>query len=220
MLHKDAAPVAKEWRASARSKLSARFQSVVDRNSALIELEVAEAGRINAAAFQKWQGQGTPGWGLEEKIQILDEVLSGVWNLGESGGKYARTVRKFERWLSRCQDVLEARARGDEIEGEDVIFLEQLDVAWKDDCLILARKLETWQHQLRELGSPDSGSSLASVVEGGQSLIRGMLMELGVMSQVERDAMNMEVEWIKSMNDDVLEEDPDVPAVGAIWRSQ
>lgn len=220
LLHKDAASVDREWRASAKRKLGARFQSVVDRNEALVELEVEEMGKINAAAFQKWQGQGAPGWGLEEKVQILDEVVSGVWNMGESGGKYARAVRKFERWLGKCQDTLEARSRDDEDEDEEIVFLEDLDANWKDDCLILGRKLESWQRQLRDLGSPGSGSSLATVVEGCRRLVREMLTELAVMAQIERDAMSKEVEWIKSMNDDITEDDQSMPTAGAIWRAR
>jgi hypothetical protein len=46
-----------------------------------------------------------------------------------------------------------------------------------------------------------------------------MLTELNVMAQIERDAMSMEAEWIKSMNDDVLD-DEDTPVAGAIWRSR
>jgi hypothetical protein len=212
--------VNKEWRASAKRKLGARFQSVVDRNEALVDLEVEEIGRINVAAFQRWQNMGASGWGLEEKIQILDDAVGGVWNLGESGGKYSRIVRKFERWLGRCQDILESRAHDDVVEDESLVFLEDLDASWKDDCLMLGRKLDTWQHQLRGLGLPDSGSSLATVIDGCQSLIRGMLMELSVMGQIEKDAMRKEVEWIKSMNNDALEDDQSVPAVGAIWRSR
>lgn len=219
-MHKDAAAVDKEWRASAKRKLGARFQSIVDRNEALMELEVEEMGMINAGAFQKWQGLGTPGWGLEEKVQIVDEVVSGVWNLGESGGKYARAVRKFEKWLGKCEDTLEARARGDGDEDEEIVFLEELDPSWKDDCLILGRKLETCQRQLKELGSPGSGSSLATVVEGCQSLVQGMLTELEVMGQIARDAMNMEVEWIKSMTDNITDDDQSAPPAGAIWRSR
>jgi hypothetical protein len=46
-----------------------------------------------------------------------------------------------------------------------------------------------------------------------------MLMELGVMAQIERDAMSMEAEWIKSMNDDVFD-DQNTPMAGAVWRSR
>jgi hypothetical protein len=55
LLHRDAAQVGHEWRASAKRKLDARFQSVVERNEKLVALEVEETGKINAAALQKWQ---------------------------------------------------------------------------------------------------------------------------------------------------------------------
>lgn len=183
-------------------------------------MEVEETGKINALALKKWQDMGTPGWGLDEKIQVLDEVVTGVWNLGESGGKYSRIVKRFERWLRRCQDIQEMRANDEGLDGDEVVFLEELDRGWKDDCLGLGRKLETWRDQLRELGTlDDNGSSLSIVVNGTRDLVRGMLAELGVMAQIERDAMKMEVEWIKSMNDDVLDDDTHT-LVGAIWRSR
>ena len=221
LLHKDSQQVEKEWKASAKRKLGARFQAVVEKNNALVELEVEETAKINVAALRKWQDLGTPGWGLEEKIQVLDEVVTGVWNLGESGGKYSRIIRKFERWLSRCQDILESRTHDEEVPDDDydILFLEELDADWKDDCHALSRKLETWRAHLNDLGTPANGSSLATICNGCRSLIRGMLTELSVMGQVERDAMSMEAEWIKSMNEEVMEDDENIPAVGAAWRS-
>lgn len=220
LLHKDEALVGKQWRASAKRKLNERFESVGDRNEALVCLEIAELGKINAFAFQKWQGVGMPGWDLEEKVQILDDAMSGVWNLGESGGKYARVVRRFERWLGKYQDALQSRARDHEDADGEILFLEELDASWKDDCLLLARKLEGWQRHLRDLGSPGSGSSLGTVVEGCRRLVSGMLAELAVMAQIEREAMNKEVEWIKSMNDETMDNNKDAPTAGAIWRLQ
>ena len=196
-----------------------RFTSLVDENEKLVALEVEETGKINAAALRKWQDLGTPGWGLEEKVQALDEAVTGVWNLGESGGKYARVVRKFERWLSRYEDILEARAHGDDLEDGEIVFLEEIDVGWKNDCSILGRKLEVWRDQLRNLGSPEPGSAMVAVVDGCQSLVQGMLTELSLMGQIERDAMSMELDWIRSMNDDIMD-DKDTQVAGAIWRSQ
>ncbi len=210
----------KEWRASAKGKLGAKFQSVVDKNEFLVQLEVEETGKINAAALRKWHDCEAPGWGLEEKIQVLDEVITGLWNLGESGGKYGRVVRRFERWLMRCQDILESRAHDEGLEDDEVVFLEELETGWKDECLVLGRKLESWRDHLKNLGTLDSESSLAVVVDGCRSLVRGMLMELNIMAQIERDAMSMEAEWIRSMNDDVLDDDKDTPVAGAVWRSQ
>jgi hypothetical protein len=105
------------------------------------------------------------------------------------------------------------------LEDDEYVFLEELDAGWKDDCLILSRKLESWRDHLKDLGTLDFDSSLAVVVDRYRNLVSGMLMELNLMAQIERDAMNMEAEWIKSMNDDVLD-DKDTPVAGAIWRTR
>ena len=85
---------------------------------------------------------------------------------------------------------------------------------------MLGRKLDTWRDNLKHLGSPDPGSSLARVVGGCRSLVRGMLMELSIMSQIEKDAMGMELEWIRTMNDDTMDDDEDIPVAGAVWRTR
>jgi len=190
---------------------------VVEKNNKLVKLEVEETGKINAAALKNWQDLGTPALGLEERVQVLDEALSGVWNMGESGGRYFKAIRRFERWLSRCRDILEAREQDDGLDDDELMFIEELDEQWRDDCLIIGRKLQAWRDNLRDLGSPDSGSSLGVVVDGCRRLVIAMLLELNVMVKIEEDAMAMESEWIKSMNDE--DEDADTPVAGAIWRS-
>lgn len=216
-MHRDAGEVGAAWRSSAKRKLGERFSGVIEKNDKLLQLEVEETAKLNAVALKEWQDTGRPGWGLGEKIQVLDEIVTGVWNLGESGGKYAKIVRRFERWLSRCQDILEARET--DAVDEELVFLEELDGAWKDDCQMLWRKLDGWKAHLRDLGMVEGGSSLARMVEGVGSLVRGMLLDLSVMEDIERDAMNMEKDWIKSaIHDD--EDDDDIPTAGAIWRSR
>jgi hypothetical protein len=216
LLHRDATQVQGDWSASAKWKLGARFKSVVSRNEALLQLEVDETSKTNALALKKWQDEGTPGWSLEDKVQILNEVVTGAWNMGETGGKYARVVRKFERWLSRCQSILDARGN-EEIQDESIMFLEGLDADWKDDCQYLGRKLEGWRDHLKDLGLLESESSLATTVDGCRNLVRNMLMEISIMGQIERDAMAMESEWIRGMNDDNSDDD-NRPTAGATWR--
>lgn len=191
----------------------------------LVDLEVCEKGTRNAAAIRRWQDQGAAGWKLDEKIQVLDEVLTGVWVLGDSGagGKYARVVRRFERWLSRCQAILSAHSSLSNLEiEEELVFLEELDRTWKDDCLLIGRKLDSWLRQLRDLGMPDKidqDSSISIVVGGCWSLVEGMLMELAVMAQIERDAIAKEREWIRSMNGDEDDDSGNIHTAGAVWRS-
>ncbi|KAF7900176.1 hypothetical protein BELL_0161g00030 [Botrytis elliptica] len=218
LLHRDAELVNRQWKASAKKKLGAKFQSVVKRHDELVRLEVEEAGRINAAAFKEWQDIGTPGWGLEEKIQLLDEVLNEAWNLGEPGGKYARLVRKFEKWVVRCEEILRDRDHDQMLDDEEeIVFIEELDLAWKDECLVLNRKLEGWRDALEDLGRLEKESTMASVVGGLRALVGGMLLELEAMAQIESDAVALEQEWIKSVNGS-MEDDNNTPVAGAVWR--
>ncbi|RFU26221.1 hypothetical protein B7463_g10124, partial [Scytalidium lignicola] len=220
LMHHNVPRVESEWRSSAKKTLGSKFKDVVQQNAELAKLETKEMGRINAVALKQWQGLGAPGWGLEEKIQVLGEMITGVWNLGEHGGKYARMVKKFERWVARTEGILAARNRKDTLDGEDIVFVEELDHGWKEDCLTLGRKLNSWKEQLEQLGPPpDPGSSLAVLVQGCRSLVFGMLKELGLMAQIEKDAVRAEIEWIRKMNDDDLDDRAEgTPVAGAVWR--
>ncbi|PQE13042.1 hypothetical protein CJF30_00002937 [Rutstroemia sp. NJR-2017a BBW] len=217
LLHRDAGSVNLQWKASARKKLGAKFQVVVKRREELVLREVEAAGRINAGALKEWEEAGTPGWGLEERVQVLDEVLNGAWNLGESGGKYGRLVRKFEKWVIRCEEILRDREEDRMLdEEEEIVFIEELPAGWKDECLVLGRKLEGWRDALRDLGTVEQESTLKSVVDGAGALVNGMIMELEMMARIEADAVGLEQEWIKSVNGSL--EDDDTPAAGAVWR--
>lgn len=187
--------------------------------------------RSNAAALRAWGGAE-----LEGKIQALDAVLSGVWGLGEPGGKYARVVRRFEKWVERMVDVVEARRQGGGLgvldAGDEIVFVGELDSAWKDECAVLVRKLDGWRRQLRELGDVSEGQvqhkgdvadsevaeqpSLARILSGCRSQVHDMLAELNIMEQIERDAIRQETDWIRKMNNDDTNDDQ---KAGAIWRA-
>lgn len=173
---------------------------------------------------------GSKGLSLEEKVQILDEVLNGVWQLGEPGGRYQRVAAGFEAWASRMAEVIAAQRSGDVdalVDGDDVRFLADLDRGWKHDCAYLLRKLEGWRSSLDDLDSsdpdldldPDSG--LARMLDGSRSLVHDMLAELAVMQRIERDAARAEDDWIERMNRAIEDEDDDTPAARAyvpLWK--
>ncbi|KAK6952884.1 hypothetical protein Daesc_005181 [Daldinia eschscholtzii] len=244
LLHRDAAAVDSEWRSSAREKLGARFARLVADNEALVKLERHGVEARNIAALVRWgksssgnsNSNGRSGLGLEEKIQILDEVLNGVWQLGEPGGRYQRVVASFEAWAERMASIISAQRSGDVdglIAGGEVRFLGDLDRTWARDCESLLRKLEGWRAALRDLGDvdghdsydsrdpalPDSG--LARMVGGARALVQDMLAELKVMGEIERDAARTENEWITRMNKAIEDEDDDTPAARAyvpLWK--
>ncbi|KAI0841782.1 hypothetical protein F5Y06DRAFT_199093 [Hypoxylon sp. FL0890] len=239
LLHRDAAAVHAEWHASARQKLEARFTRLASDNKALLSVERQGVEARNVAVLARWGSDNGRGLGLEEKVQILDEVLNGVWQLGEPGGRYQRVVAGFEAWAERMASIVSAQRSGNIdvlVDGEEVRFLGELDTSWKRDCMSLLRKLEGWSAALRQLGdvssvtsSTDSSSSSSSssssglerMVNGCRALVHDMLSELDLMSQIERDAARAEDQWIESMNKAIEDEDDDTPAARAyvpLWK--
>lgn len=207
-----------QWRDSAKTKLGDRFEALAEKHGELVALEEAQHGRTNALALKAWADGGVPGWGLEEKVQVLDEAITGLWSMGESGGKYGRIVRRFEKWMHGVMEIRSAREEGRLVDDGEVMFVEEIDGNWRDDCRVQARKLEGWWDKLVDLGEVEVKSSLATAVEGCRTLVRGMLDELEVIRRIERDVMGSEQEWIREMIEGAGEEEDEGPVAGAIWR--
>ena len=169
-------------------------------------------------ALRSWASGG----GLEERIQALDGIMTGLWTMGEGGGRYARVVRRFERWIDRVNEIEDARRSENLLlHDQDVLFIGDIDASWKDESSGLKRKLDGWKRQLNDIGQvPDDEdteqSSLKRMVEGSRTLIHNMLDELSVMEGIEKDALEREDAWIERMNRD--EDGNDTPRAGAIWR--
>ncbi|KAL2693973.1 hypothetical protein Neosp_000543 [[Neocosmospora] mangrovei] len=222
LLHKDATAVDTAWRVSAERKLGDRFSKLAVASKQADDRERAEVERENVLVLRNW----ATGGGLEERIQTLDAVVNGVWTLGEPGGRYARVVRRFERWVDRMCEIEDARRDGGALLQEsEFLFIGELETEWKEEYTGLVRRLETLGRQLEGLGyfpETDDGdktvelSSLQRMVEGSRTMVEGMLAELAIMEDIERDALAREDDWIERMN---REEDvDDTPRAGAIWR--
>ncbi|KAH9898884.1 hypothetical protein F4778DRAFT_741412 [Xylariomycetidae sp. FL2044] len=230
LMHRDAAAVEAQWHASARQKLGARFRRLAGENAELARRERGEVEDRNIGALIRW-GEGEGRLLLEERVQTLDQVLSGVWALGEPGGRYQRVARGFEAWAAQMAEIVRAQRAGDVerlMDGDDeVVFLSELDRGWKAECAGLLRKLDGWRRMLRGLGDVeeeeetsanddvDRGgtthqqprSGLSRMLEGCRHLVDDMHAELSVMEQIERDAARAESAWIEKMNEDLGDDD-------------
>jgi hypothetical protein len=222
LLHRDAAVVEKAWRESARNKLGVRFEEVDEASREIAALERDRAEVNNFLALRKWTGEDGD---LDQKIQVLDAVTNGVWTLSEAGGRYARIVRRFGRWIDLVGEIEDTRKSGTALtQGDGNLFISELESNWKEDRPGLIRRLDNWRLQLRTLGSlpesTDDGSlppSLIRMVRSCDSLIRSMLGELTIMEEIEREALEREDEWIQRSNRE--DDDDDTPRAGAIWRT-
>lgn len=225
LLHRDSLSVQQQWKASAHTKLEQRFNDVVARHKVLINKESKQQLQANALAFQAWDKARLPGWGLEEKIQALDQAMTGLWKASDASGKHAQLVQRFERWLRTAQAILDERnQRGSD--PQQVRFIEGLEQpGWTDECTALHRKLSNWSEALDQLDAPllplDDGPScdVVAAVQSGRALTRGMLEELNVMQRVVEEVVRREELWIADLceRDDEDGEDGGQP-VGAVWR--
>ena len=194
LLRRDAPAVDAEWRRGARRALGGRFATLRADDAAVSAAERARAERRCVAALLRWSASspvssshrkgGGAGGGLDpaaidldlldEKVRALDEILDGVWGLGdpddvegdEDGagvrGRYARCVRAFEAWVERAAKVLAAQRRGGDVvsttrhggeEDSGAMFLGDLDDGgWQAECAGLTRRLEAWSRALQDLG--------------------------------------------------------------------
>ncbi|KAK6842220.1 AGA1 A-agglutinin anchor subunit [Apiospora arundinis] len=251
LLHRDAGATAADWHESAQQKLGSRFEELVRAEHALGGRERDGVEARNAAVLVRWgaaQASTEVVGGLEEKVQMLDQVVNGVWRFGEPGGRYARVIEEFEAWAGRLQGIMEARRIGDvnSLLGDgadkgEVLFVGDLENRWRDECPGLVRKLEEWRRILRHLGpvpdgdgNGDSGttteesggsggqkSSLAKILEGCTSMVDDMLAELGLMEQMVREAIRAEDDWIEAMNKELNlgnEKDTQSERSAPLWK--
>ncbi|KAK2594113.1 hypothetical protein QQS21_008168 [Conoideocrella luteorostrata] len=227
LLHRDAQTVQVQWQASAKEKLGKRFEQLRRESQAVAAREQSAAEDDNILALRQWARSGSKG--IEQKIQTLDEIVTGLWTLSEPAGRYARIVRRFERWVDHMCDAEEARQDMDRMimmTGQDALFIGEPDGSWKEDCAGVARRLETWRGQLSTIDDLVTGkadgmggepSSLEKMLNGSRELICDMLTELHAMEEIEQQALAREDDWIDRMNKEG-DEDIDTPRAGAVWR--
>lgn len=248
LLHRDAARVEAQWRASAKSKLGERFRAVRDAHRQLADREAAEVEGDNIAALQQWSGGGGGGGTLDDRVRVLDAVVGGAWMMSEPGGKYARVVRRFERWVERVMDLEEAReSSGAGVHGQSVgsnsngagggmegaLFIQDLDAAWTEECMGMTHKLEGWQAQLESSSTGHLANGNATIgVTGSGSDSRSSLERMLEGSRALIEDMLSELSAMEEIRQAALareedwiermnrdDDDNDTPRAGAVWRA-
>ncbi|KAJ4420608.1 hypothetical protein N0V82_004276 [Gnomoniopsis sp. IMI 355080] len=228
LFHRDADAVSASWHASARQRLGRRFEELAQANAETCKEEAASEEARNLAVLKSWASDGG-GRSLDDMIQTLDEVLTGLWSLSEPSGRYARVVRRFEKWVAQMMTAVEARRQagglGALMESDEVAFISEIDPTWKEEVSSLARKLDGWRRHLTQsedslslqAGGKPQKSSLAVILASCLDQVHGMLAELDTMEEIEQLTFKHEAAWIKRMNrEDAVD---DTPVAGAIWRA-
>ncbi|RFU79931.1 hypothetical protein TARUN_2275 [Trichoderma arundinaceum] len=227
LLHQEAPVVDAEWRASARQKLGDRFARLSEESREVAEQESVGLEKRNVLALRRWGSGGR----LDEKIQSLESIITNVWSLSDPGGRYARVVRHFERWIDGVSEMEDARRRGVVlVQGDDSLFIEDLDAQWKEEREDLIHRLDEWKQQLHDIDDlsldefyseppdEDEKSSLEKMLDGSRSLIDDMLAELRIMEVIEQEALVREDEWISRMNRSDDDDYFGISHAGGAWK--
>lgn len=215
-----------EWRASAKQKLGNRFQKLSEESREVAEQESIALEKRNVLALRRWGSGGR----LDEKIQSLESIITNVWSLSDPGGRYARVVRHFEIWIDGVSEMEDARRKGAMLtQGNDNLFIEDLDARWKEERGDLIKLLTEWRQQLSDIDDlsrdefyeppeEDEKSSLEKMLDGSRMLIDDMLAELEIMEEVEHEALAREDAWIEKMNRSEEDDDLRVSRVRGAWN--
>ncbi|UKZ85906.1 uncharacterized protein TrAFT101_001749 [Trichoderma asperellum] len=227
LLHREAPVVEAEWRASAKQKLGDRFAKLSEESRDVSEQESAAQEKKNVLALRRWGSGGR----LDEKIQSLESIITNVWSLSDPSGRYANLVRHFEKWIGGVSDMEEARRNGAMLaQGNNDLFIEDLDAQWKEERQELINQLDGWKQQLSDIDDltldefyaeppdEDEKSSLEKMLDGSRALINNMLAELRIMEVVEHEALLREDEWIGRMNRIGADDDFEIPRAGGAWK--
>ncbi|TFB04784.1 hypothetical protein CCMA1212_002922 [Trichoderma ghanense] len=225
LLHQEAPIVDAEWRASAKAKLGNRFDRLSEESREVAELESAGLEKRNVLALRRWGSGGR----LDEKIQSLESIITNVWSLSDPGGRYARVIQHFEAWIDGVSEMEDARSKGVVlVQGDDTLFIQDLDAQWKEEREDLIHLLEEWRQQLGDIDDlsrddfyteppdEDEKSSLEKMLDGSRTLMDDMLAELRIMEVIEQEALVREDEWIERMNGS--DDDVRVSRVGGAWN--
>jgi len=178
LLHRSAGEVDRQWRASAKQKLHQRFDEVVQREAGVRRAESGLVEEENVKAIAEWASSSPSGGvdgvmgvvvGLETRIQVLDQVLCGVWGLvtsssssssssslssgGGGGERYGKVVRRFERWVERAERVFEVRGqrRGRQRQSDDD-GIQGLEDQETGELLLIGELEPAWKDECAVLG--------------------------------------------------------------------
>lgn len=162
--------------------------------------------RIDLQALREWEA-GHESRSFSEKVGLLSRTLQDLGNIDSAGGKFAQVVTSFERWLVMSEGAKELGKRRNFSDAKGTEFLESLGEGWRADVVALEMRVGSRALDLKRLGQPLEGSSLAYLVEICTTSVMQMSEELRTMREIEWEVLGREAELIRRAVDCIDPED-------------
>lgn len=223
MLHGSSDAVQTAWEKSAQASFRQKLQRLSKQESLLRDIERQRHACINYPAWKVW-GEGSSNIEFTERIQIVSQNLHDIAMLLDVGGKYSHVIAQFESWFASTSRIRNARSSGSSVSEVDIDFIEGIGDGWKAEVIALERKLSAAMRDLRKLGQPAEGSSIAVVISLLRDATVSMLEELTSLRVIEHDLITLEARWIEQeaakitsgTQDDALV--AKLPSLRGIWH--
>ncbi|PYI00981.1 hypothetical protein BO78DRAFT_423998 [Aspergillus sclerotiicarbonarius CBS 121057] len=219
-----------EWETGAEAQLRSEYDSVASDYRAALSEEKGHQTQLNGQALHHWLGNSRERngqQGFAEQIRVLSQVAEEVYNLSDSlGGRYTVAIQEFEAWFQKVEDIRNNRlhqGRG----LDQVVFIDPLNQAWRDEASTLAMKLELCLRQLQSLdilgygeAGPLGGSALFRTATSLEEMTNMMIEELNTIRKIESDVVKSERVWVSQLARQltaVSAHDQVLPRVG-LWK--
>ncbi|CAI7594764.1 unnamed protein product [Penicillium pancosmium] len=209
LLHSNSLQRQADWKVESETRLRKKYDAVADQYRSTLGDEKQRQTHINMQALGYWAQncQGHHGSSdFSEQIQILSQILQEVSDLVAQGGhgRYTRAVETFEAWFYDSENIRSHR----ESSGiaDRVVFINPLDLIWKEELQTLKAKLDLC---MRQLGSLDvqaftgvEGLEQSALVRVTQSLYEStqlMIQEIHAMRTTESEIVRAEREQVSQL---------------------
>lgn len=196
LLHRTSAEIQRQWEDSAESTLHHVYDDVAEGYRALRFNQGKAQERTDLQALRVWEASHDR-HSFSEKMGLLSRTLQDLSNMDSEGGKFARVVTTFERWLVMREDAKEVGQPSNSSDTQGMEFLESLGEGWRADVTALEMRVASRTLDLKRLEQPLEGSSLAYLVEICSTLAAQMSEELRSMREIECEVLAREAAWVR-----------------------
>jgi hypothetical protein len=209
LLHSNSLQRQADWKEESETRLRKKYDAVADQYRSTLGDEKQRQAHINMQALGYWAQncQGHHGSSdFSEQIQILSQILQEVSDLVAQGGhgRYTRAVETFEAWFCDAENIRSHR----ESSGiaDRVVFINPLDLTWKEELHTLKAKLDLCMRQLESLDVQAftgveglEQSALARMTHGLYESTQLMIQEIHAMRTTESQIVRVEREQVSQL---------------------
>lgn len=200
LLHRTSAEIQRQWEQSAESTLHHQYEEVAERYRALRFDQRKAQEQTDLQALREW-GASHDICSFSKKVELLSHTLQDLGNIDKTGGKFALAITTFERWIVLSESVQDLGQSIDAGYAQGTEFLEGLGEDWRAEVATLETRLASRALDLKRLGQPLQGSSIAYLVQICTTSVMQMSEELKTMREIECEVLAKQAAGIRQAID-------------------